>query len=64
MKMTSVDWWVSMRSNAGRIDGSGNYAHGEQADIEMQISSSVGHNFQGLNGVEEDDTESKCKYLV
>lgn len=40
------------------------YAHGEQADIEMQISSSVEHNFQGLNRVEEDDTESKCKYLV
>lgn len=53
-----------MRSNAGRIDSSGNYAHGEQADIEMQISSSVEHNFQGLNRVEEDDKESKCKYLV
>ncbi len=53
-----------MRSNAGRIDGRVNYAHGEHAVIEMLISSSAGHNFQGLNGVEEDDTDSKCKYLV
>lgn len=56
-----------MRSNAGRIDGSGNEANGIngiQADTEMQISSSFGQNFQGLNRVEEDNTDSKCKYLA